>query len=433
MAPSVLRRRVATAAGLYLSVALGILGTIAAARMLGLQGFGLFATVTALVGLAQTLLDLTVEESLTKFGFRYVAAEDWGRLHRLFRRALELKLLGGALASVILLLLAPVADSLFGAEGLAGPMVAAAALPLLAAPENVSASALLLRGRYDLRGWLLSVTMGIRLVAILIGASFGVTEALAAMVVGQLVATVIAGTAGAVALRRFPRGETRAIGEDRREIVSFVVQSSVATGVISLRAALTPVLLGVVAGTTQVGYYRVALAPQSGFSAASAPVRLVLLTEQTRDWEHGRAQTVLRGVKRYSLGAAAVALVSVPIFLLLMPWLVRVVFGEEYLPAVEAARIVLVSAAILLILGWSKSLPVTIGRPRLRIVTHSLEAIVLLPLVVVLGDRHGVTGAAVAILVSTLVFALAWVVILVRLRDELRASGGVAEPRAASS
>jgi len=433
MAPSVLRRRVATAAGLYLSVALGILGTIAAARMLGLEGFGLFATVTALVGLAQTLLDLTVEESLTKFGFRYVAAEDWGRLHRLFRRALELKLLGGALASAILLLLAPVADDLFGAEGLAGPMVAAAALPLLAAPENVSASALLLRGRYDLRGWLLSVTMGIRLVAILIGASFGVTEALAAMVVGQLVATVVAGTAGAVALRRFPRGNARAIGADRREIVSFVAQSSVATGVISLRAALTPVLLGVVAGTTQVGYYRVALAPQSGFSAASAPVRLVLLTEQTRDWEHGRAQTVLRGVKRYSLAAAAVALVSVPIFLLLMPWLVRVVFGEEYLPAVEAARIVLVSAAILLILGWSKSLPVTIGRPRLRIVTHSLEAIVLLPLVVVLGDRNGVTGAAVAILVSTLVFALAWVVILVRLRDELRTSGGVAEPRAASS
>jgi O-antigen/teichoic acid export membrane protein len=430
MAPSVLRRRVATAAGLYLAVALGILGTIAAARMLGLEGFGAFATVMAVVGLAQTLLDLTVEESLTKFGFRYIAAEDWGRLHRLFRRAVELKLLGGALATLILLLLAPVADSIFGADDLAGPMLAAAALPLLAAPENVSASALLLRGRYDLRGWLLSVTMGIRLLAILVGASFGVTQALAAMAVGQLVATAIAGIAGTLALRRFPRAEPRPIGEDRKEIVSFVVQSSIATGVISLRAALTPVLLGVVAGTTQVGYYRVAMAPQSGFSAASAPVRLVLLTEQTRDWEHGRSGAVLRGVKRYSLGAALVALVSVPIFLLAMPWLVRVVFGEEYLPAVDAARIVLVSAAILLILGWSKSLPVTIGRPRLRIVTHALEAVVLLPLVLVLGDRNGVTGAAVAILVSTLAFALAWVVILVRLRQELRDSGELAAPPA---
>ena len=65
MAPSVFRRRFATAAGLYLSVGLGILGTIAAARILGLEDFGRFATVMAVVGLAQTLLDLTVEVSLT--------------------------------------------------------------------------------------------------------------------------------------------------------------------------------------------------------------------------------------------------------------------------------------------------------------------------------------------------------------------------------
>jgi O-antigen/teichoic acid export membrane protein len=433
MAPSVLRRRFATAAGLYLSVALGILGTIAAARILGLEGFGRFATVLAVVGLAQTLLDLTVEESLTKFGFRYVAAEDWGKLHRLFRRALELKLVGGALASLVLLALAPVADTIFGTDGLAGPMAAGAAIPFLASPENVSASALLLRGRYDLRGLLLSVTMGVRLVAIVVGASIGVTAALGALAVGQLVATAIVGTAGTVALRRFPRAETRPLGSDRREIVSFVVQSSVATGVVSLRTALTPVLLGVVAGTTQVGYYRVALAPQSGFSAASAPVRLVLLTEQTRDWEYGREQTVLRGLRRYSLGAAAVAAVAVPVFLLAMPWLVRVVFGSEYLPAVDAARIVLVAAAILLVLGWSKSLPVTIGRPHLRIVTHGIETLVLLPLVVVLGARWGVTGAAVAILVATIAFALAWTVVLVRLREELRAARRVGAPRAVGS
>src|SRR6188472_104035 len=222
MAPSVFRRRSATAAGLYLSVALGILGTIAAARMLGLADFGRFATVMAIVGLAQTLLDLTVEESLTKFGFRYVAGKEWGKLHRLFRRALELKLLGGALASLVILALAPFADSIFGTDGLAGPMAAAAAIPFLASPENVSASALLLRGA------LLSVTMAIRLLAILVGASVGVTAALGALALGQLLATALVATAGAVALRRFPRAEPRPLGSDRREIVSFVVQSSVA-------------------------------------------------------------------------------------------------------------------------------------------------------------------------------------------------------------
>ena len=433
MAPSVLRRRFATAAGLYLSVALGILGTIAAARILGLHDFGRFATVMAVVGLAQTLLDLTVEESLTKFGFRYVAGKQWGKLHRLFRRALELKLAGGALATLEILALAPFADTLFGTDGLAQPMAAAAAIPLLASPENVSASALLLRGRYDLRGALLSVTMAIRLVAILVGASIGVTAALGALALGQLLATALVGTAGTIALRRFPRAAHEPLGRDRREIVSFVVQSSVATGVISLRAALTPVLLGVVAGATQVGYYRVAQAPQSGFSAASAPVRLVLLTEQTRDWEHGRAENVMQGLRRYTLGAAGVAAVAVPVFLVAMPWLVRVVFGSEYLPAVDAARIVLVAAAILLVLGWSKSLPVTIGRPHLRILTHGIEAAVLLPLVLVLGARWDVTGAAVAVLVSTLAFAATWAVVLVRLRAELRTARPVGAPSAAGS
>jgi len=158
----------------------------------------------------------------------------------------------------------------------------------------------------------------------------------------------------------------------------------------------------------------------------------VLLTEQTREWEHGREGNVLRGLRSYTLAALGVAAVAVPVFLVAMPWLVRVVFGSEYLPAVDAARIVLVAAAIQLVLGWSKSLPVTVGRPHLRIVTHGVETLVLLPLVAVLGDRWGVTGAAVAFLVSTLVFAATWAVVLVRLRAELRATGRVGAPRAAA-
>ena len=77
----------------------------------------MFATALVAVGFFQILLDLTVEESLTKYGFRYVTTGDWGRLRRLFRQLLLLKLAGGVLATAILLALAPFADDLFGAEG----------------------------------------------------------------------------------------------------------------------------------------------------------------------------------------------------------------------------------------------------------------------------------------------------------------------------
>ena len=423
MPSRVLRRRSATAAWIYAAVACGIAGTIVAARVLGLDDFGVFATALAAVGLFQVLLDLTVEESLTKYGFRYVAAQEWGRLRRLFRQMLLLKLVGGALATVILVVLAPFADELFGAEGVEQALLAAALLPLVQSSENVAATALLLHSRYDLRGVYQAGSAGLRLLAIVIAAPLGVTEALVAIVIAQAIATLVVTIVGVVALRRFPSAPSRELGEDVPGIRSFVIQSSIATGVISVRTTLVPLILGVVAGPTQVGLFRVAQTPQTGLAAASSPARLVLMTEQTRDWERGERSSVLAGIRSYSKWAGALMLFAVPAFFIAMPWLVELVFGSEYGGAVAAARIVLFAAAIHFALGWTKSLPVTIGRPRLRIVTHGLETLVAIPLVAVLGTEWGATGAAVAVLASTLVFAAAWLVVILRLRDEVRSAG----------
>ena len=152
----------------------------------------------------------------------------------------------------------------------------------------------------------------------------------------------------------------------------------------------------------------------------------VLLTEQTRDWERGLERGVIAGVRRYMAAAGVLMIVAVPVFMLAMPWLVPTVFGDDYVGAVTAARIVLVAAAVQLVLGWTKSLPVTIGRPQLRIVTHGIETAVLL-LVIVFGALWGVTGAAVAMLISTAAFAAAWAVALARL------AAGVEERHAAGS
>ncbi len=421
MSSRVFRRRSATAAWVYAAVAFGFLGSIVAARVLGLEEFGVFATALAAVGFFQALLDLTVEESLTKFGFRYVATQDWGRLRRLFRQMLVFKLVGGLVATAILVALAPVADSIFDAEGVGTALLAASLLPLVQAPEQIGATALLLHSRYDLRGVYQAGSGALRLLAIAIGASYGVNEALLAIVVAQALATAFSAFVGVSALRRFPHGISRPLAEDVPGIKSFVFQSSLATGVISLRTTLVPVLLGVVAGPTQVGLFRIAQSPQTGLAAASSPARLVLLTEQTRDWEGGRHISVLNGIRKYTVGATALMIVAVPLFFFAMPWLVETVFGTEYSGAVDAARIILLAAAIQFAIGWTKSLPVTIGRPQLRIVTHGVETLVVIPLVVVLGAEWGATGAAVAVLVATIVFACAWAIALARLRSNMGA------------
>jgi O-antigen/teichoic acid export membrane protein len=204
--------------------------------------------------------------------------------------------------------------------------------------------------------------------------------------------------------------------------VSFVAHSTVATGVVAARTMLAPLLLGAVAGSTQVGLFRIAQAPQTGLIALSSPVRLVQLTEQTASWEGGERRGVLAQLRRYMVGATVLMAVVIPIFLVLMPWLIDVVFGTEYADATTAARIVLFAGALQFVFAWSKTLPVSIGRPNLRVITHGVEAVVLLVLVVVLGSRWGVTGAAGAVLASTSVFACCWALLLARLHLEVRDS-----------
>src|SRR5262245_38047853 len=330
MSSRVLRRRSATAVWIYIAVACGILGTVVAARVLGLDEFGVYATALAAVGFFQILLDLTVEESLTKYGFRYVAAQDWGRLRRLFRQMLLLKLIGGALATVILIAIAPFADEIFDSDGVSQALLAAALLPLVQSSENVGATALLLHSRYDLRGVYQAGSAALRLLAIVIAAPHGVTEALVAIVLAQAIATACISVVGVLALRRFPPAPSRPLDDDARGIRSFVAQSTVATGVISVRTTLVPLILGVVAGPTQVGLFRIAQTPLSGLAAVSSPARLMLLTEQTRDWERGERTRVLEGVRSYTKWAGALMVVAVPVFFVAMPWLVRVVFGSEY-------------------------------------------------------------------------------------------------------
>src|SRR5262249_39674543 len=200
----VIWRRSATAIGTYAAAGLGFLTTVVATRELGLHDYAEFAAVVAATAFFQTLLDLTIEEALVKFGFRYVEGERWGRLRRLFEVAVGFKLAGGLLAAVAVCALAPFSDQIWGAGGVVVPMLAASLTPLAQSPENVAAGAIILRGRYDVRGAFLAVSMGLRLAGLAVGCRYGVLGGVIGMVVAQVIATAAIGAVGIAAFSRFP-------------------------------------------------------------------------------------------------------------------------------------------------------------------------------------------------------------------------------------
>jgi O-antigen/teichoic acid export membrane protein len=416
MRKRLLWRRSATALGIYGSTALGILGSIVVLRILGPTSAGRFSLAVGTAAFFQLLLELTGDEALVKYGFRYAAQEDWGRFHRLVRLTFGLEGAASLVASLLILALAPFADGLFNTTGMLVPMLLAAALPPLQALESMGAAMLILRSRYDIRGALLTLATGLRLIAIVIAAPHGVSATVGAIVVAQLLTSTCVVAVGLVAVRRFPRVSPSELGGDRAPVLRFVLQSSIGTTVSSLRGWIAPLSLGIVQNPTQVGYFRAAQAPQQGFAALSSPVRLILLTEQTRDWEQGRTAEVMAGVRSYVRGATALVLIALVPGELLMGRLVRLFLGDQYVPAVPAARLILVAAAIQVVFGWSKSLPVSIGRPGLRTVAYGVELAVMLPLILVFGSLWGATGAAGAVVASSVAYAIAWTVMLSRLR-----------------
>jgi O-antigen/teichoic acid export membrane protein len=417
MQTRLLWRRSATAIGLYGSVVLGVIGTLVVARELSPPDFGLYSLAITAAGFFQILLDLTVEEAMIKYGFHYTATERWGRLRRLYRRAMALKTLGALVAGVALVIVAPFAGTIWGAHGLRNPMLIAALLPIAYIPESPAGAALVLTGRYDVRAAFTFVTQGLRLAGLVVGSRYGVSEALLGLVLGQVAGSAAVGGAALASFRRYPIGH-EVLGEDRKEIIRFVIKSSIGSGVVSLRTQVVPLLLGIVSNPVQVGYFKIAQAPQTGLAALTAPARLILITEQTRDWEAGATGRVFAGLRRFSYGAAALMAVSAPFVYWFMPTLIRIGLKPAYVPAANAARLMLLAGVVGFVFAWTKSLPVSIGRPGLRIVTHGIETLVLIPLVLTLGSLWDATGAAAAALIATGVFAVAWLLALMRIYRE---------------
>jgi O-antigen/teichoic acid export membrane protein len=423
MSPPLAFRRAVTAVGIYGAAILGILATVVAAREFTKLDFSRFALVFAVTGLLQLFLDLTVEEVVVKFGNRYIARGDWPRFHHLLRIALKVKVSGGALGTVGIVLAALASSWIWAVGGIRSALLVAALLPLVQAAEGVGYAVLLLRNRYDVRSGLLLLSMTLRLAAVAVGASIGLVETFVAIVVAQCISTATISAVALAAVRRYPAAVPEPLGADRRPVASFAVQSSISSGLTSLRGLLPTVLVGIVARPIQVAHFRIAQAPQTAFANLSAPVRLVLLAEQTRDVEQGRGDRALALVRRYVMWTALLVVVTVPLLWLAVPTLVRWIYGPRWEGASNPVRLMVVGAAIQLVFGWTKSFPVSIGRPELRTVAQVLEICTLVPLVLVLARLYGASGAAAAFIVSSAVFAIFWSFQLVRLHDGPLASG----------
>ena len=364
---------------------------IIVARSLGPSGRGDIAIVLILPAVAAQVVCAGVPSATTYFVARYRAS--WQSVAGHVPRVATLQ----ACAAVALVLLL---DALFladrGDATHVAALLAVATVPLLIAQYYALA---ILSGLEDLRWWNIfrAAPAACYTVGLISGLAFGLTIVACASIwlAGQVVATSALLRHLRHRHRAGPAGADRdGLPPSRRELVRF--------GVVGFLAQVSPVetfyidtlVVAALFPAHVVGYYAVA------FSVSNAP-RFVADGIVAVGYPHVSAQDPKEGrsaMKRYILVAVVLCGATAAAIVLLLPWLIPLLFGNAYRPAIGIGSILVAAVGVISVRRVGSDCLRALGRPG---VATSIEVVVLSVLALgILALGHWREGRGVALSVA---------------------------------
>ena len=398
---------------------LALCTSIVVARALGPANFGMIVLATTVVAGLTNFLDFSLEEAVVHHGARAIAEDDIPSLRGLLLVSLRLDVVVGIVVCAIAMLVAAPLASLVSHGDLPSVLIRIAALETLVITINGTTGAtLMLADRPELRAWSTVVANGARLIAVIVAIRIfngGAEGILWGYVAGSWLGAIVQGSlAASIARSQWSGVPTGAPPASTRELTVFGLHSSSATTVIAIRSGTVNALLGRTATSTALGLLSVAMFPVTLAAVVTAPMRLTAFAEQARLAAEDRAAELWRITKGYTLIASAVGTAAAAVGWLLLPVLIPALYSEGFEAAVWPARILLAAAIATLATAWAKALPAAVGRPALRTTMASIEAVVLIALMLAFG-RRGAAAAATALSITIVTMGAAWIVVARRM------------------
>lgn len=340
-----------------ISTVLSAIQGIIAARLLGVEAYGLVAgTVIVFVSNINRLLSFRMSEVVVKYLGQAITEGKQERAAAIVKRAGLTEAITSLVAYLVLLLLAPLAAQYLAKDPAAAPLFAFYGLVILAnAVYETSTGALQVTGRFD-RLALVNLIQSVVTVS-LIGLAFlvqgSVVEVLGAYLLGKSLAGVMIFV---FAVRQLNR--TLAAGwwriplrvfHDWKEAARFAVSTNLNGTVNLIVRDSETLIIAAFRPQAEVGYFRIALSlinlvmmPIEPFIGPTyAEIARVLSQCQWR---------LTRGLLKRVSTISGIWTVSIGLFLVIAgPWLIAWLYGADYSPAYPAVLILLVGY------GWANT------------------------------------------------------------------------------
>lgn len=344
------------------------------ARILGVQQLGALAVAQALAALGFAVLDLRVEDALMYKVPRLKHQRRGGAALDVARRAVRLDLMAAGAAAVLLLALSSIVPLPSGVTAMAAAL---AVLQQAARAGLGTATALHLLT--DGAGPFAVVTGAASVVAlpVTVGAAYfyGAEGFLLADSALGLLTVAVLQRRGLRRIRSaYPATADTVTAPERRAFRRFAIVSSF-SGTWGAVVDSGPVLLlGLTASAEAAGLWRVALAPSRLVSTASSPFVALAQPRLADDLAAGRPNDALKFMRQWVLRTFIATCLLVAIAAVTFPALIPGLYGDNYTQAALPAVLLLAAAGARAVTGWSKVLPVALGRPGIRTTALIVEA-----------------------------------------------------------
>ena len=395
-------RRIVTNSG-YLFSATGIsavmsmLQGILAARLLGPAMFGVLGSITTFTSTVNRFASFRMDELVVRYVGHYQEHGDSARAAAVFKGASLLEMGGSLLAFVLVWFLAPVGARFFAHDVSLAIWFRIYGSIVLANLISESATGLLqIFDRFRTIAYITAVQSVLTLV--LIAAAYFNNAGLIAIVLAYMAgktAGALAFTAAALLQARqswgagWWRSPLSLLASEKRSLLTFAFSTNI-SGTISLVSKDSEVLwVAGFLGTTQAGYYKLALALSNLLQLPVSPLPKATYPELAREiarrnWENVRY--VLRQGSRLS---ALYSVSATMVLVLFGGWIIATIYGAEYLPTYPALVVLLVGFTFVNIFYWNRVALLSLGRPVFPTVVNFIGMVLKVSAILVFVPQFG--------------------------------------------
>lgn len=403
----------------FIRTILNFTRAIIIARVLGAELYGIFAMVVAFCMTTQEFFNLNLGTTVVKFGAIFRADKRMDQLTILVKGAVFITIIT-ALVSVltIWLLLTFSYDTFIKTSGLTIFVVGYAMAWSSNYFDYISSSILRLFFKFKVNSVVRIVMLIIEFITIVITLIIFKKNLIAffsAVIFARLINTSIINIVAYLEVKEDLRMDTRLkffkIKDHWREIRSFTINNSLSRTVFNFINQGDILLVGLLTGVAQAGYYAIAKKLAYSILRLSNPLTNAIFPQLSQLIADKKMREIKIMIIKFIKIFSVPSIVSLFLVFLFKEEIINLIFGTEYLPAANIFFVLMIVSVVMSISFWNLPLIQSIGKVGLRLIVYIIALFIGVLASIMFYSSLGAIGIAYAVLISFIFINIAFLFI----------------------